>query len=119
MPIPIKSVVLVLAGLVSAPAQAQILGWTWESNIELNQDDINLIHHTVDQQIHGKAIGATASWSSPSSGNSGSIKLLKKYRYRSMQCERVQYTFQTVKRNVSPEHYVLNSCLTPNGWKFS
>ena len=119
MPIPIKPFVLLLAGLASAPAHAQILGWTWESNMELNQGDINLIHETVNQRIHGNAVGATASWSNPDSGNSGTIKLLKKYRYRSMQCERVQYTFQTTKKNVGPEHYVLNSCLTPNGWKFA
>ena len=119
MAIPIKPIVLVLVGLAGGPAQAQILGWTWESNIELNQDDINMIHQTVGQQDHGKAVGATAPWSNPSSGNSGTIKLLKKYRYRNMQCEQVQYTFQTVRRTTNPEHYVLNSCLTPQGWKIA
>jgi len=119
MAIPIKPIVLVLVGLAGGPAQAQILGWTWESNIELNQDDINMIHQTVGQQVHCKAVGATASWSNPSSGNSGTIKLLKKYRYRNMQCEQVQYTFQTVRRTTNPEHYVLNSCLTPQGWKIA
>jgi hypothetical protein len=84
MPIPIKPFVLLLAGFARAPAHAQ-MGWSWESNIELNQEDINLIHQTVNQRIHGKAIGTTASWSNPDSGNSGTIKLLKKYRYRSMQ----------------------------------
>jgi hypothetical protein len=119
MAIPIKPIVLVLVGLAGGPAQAQILGWTWESNIELNQDDINMIHQTVDQQVHGKAVGATASWSNPSSGNSGTIKLLKKHRYKNIQCEQVQYTLQTIRRTVSPEHYVLNSCLTPQGWKIA
>jgi surface antigen len=84
MPIPIKSIVVALVGLASVPAQAQVLGWTWESNIELNQDDVNLIHQTVNQSIHGHPTGAIASWSNPSSGNSGSMKLLKRYRYRNM-----------------------------------
>lgn len=119
MALPIKAILLLLAGLVTAPAQAQILGWAWESNIELNQDDVNMIHQTVDQQVHGKAVGATGSWSNPASGNSGTIKLLKKYRSRNMQCERIQYTFQTTKRKVRPEHYVLNSCLTPEGWRIA
>jgi hypothetical protein len=42
-------IVLVLTGLLSAPAQAQLLlGPAWESNITLTQDDLDLIHRTVD-----------------------------------------------------------------------
>jgi surface antigen len=115
----LKTVVLIVVGLASASAEAQILGWTWESNITLNQDDLNMIHQTVDQQFHGKPVGTTASWNNPTSNNSGTIKLLSKYRSRNMQCKRIQYTLRTTARNVSPEHYVLNSCLTPEGWRIA
>jgi hypothetical protein len=50
-------IVLVLTGLLSAPGQAQLLlGPVWESNITLTQDDLDLIHRTVDTQIHGKLV---------------------------------------------------------------
>jgi hypothetical protein len=53
-------IVLVLTGLLSASAQAQLLlGPVWESNITLKQDDLDLIHRTVGTQIHGKPVGTT------------------------------------------------------------
>ena len=59
-------IALVLAGLLSASAQAQLLlGPVWESNITLKQDDLDLIHRTVDTQIHGKPVGTIAVWSTP------------------------------------------------------
>lgn len=115
----IKAIVLILTGVASVSAQAQILGWTWESNIPLTHEDFEIIRQTVDQQVHGKPVGTTASWSNPSSGTSGTMKLLKKDRYRKLHCEQIQYTFQTTARSVSPERYVLNSCLTPDGWKIA
>ena len=59
-------IALVLAGLLSASAQAQLLlGPVWELNITLKQDDLDLIHRTVDTQIHGKPVGTIAVWSTP------------------------------------------------------
>jgi len=118
MSIPIKPLVLIAASFVGTAAHAQLLGLGWESNITLTQEDINLIRQTVSQQIHGKAVGTTASWSNPSSKNSGTIKLLKKFNARNMRCEEVGYTLQTTAMAVPPEHYELNSCLQPDGtWK--
>lgn len=120
MSIPMKPIVLILASLACASAQAQLLGPNWESNIVLKQDDIEMIHHTVDQQIHGKAAGTTASWSNSNTGNSGTIKLLKKFTSGNRRCEQVEYMLKTTTRAVSPEHYVFNSCLQPDGtWKIS
>ena len=113
-------IVLVLTGLLSAPGQAQLLlGPVWESNITLTQDDLDLIHRTVDAQIHGKPVGTTASWSNPNTGNAGTIKLVRKFRKGNLRCEQVAYTLTTTKKAVEPEHYVFNSCLTPEGWKIA
>jgi len=118
MPIPIKPLVLLISGLASPAAQAQFLGLGFESNITLTQQDLDMIRQTVNQQIHGKPVGATASWSNPSSQNSGSIRLLKKFPARDMHCEEIGYTLMTTAMAVSPEHYTLNSCLQPDGsWK--
>jgi surface antigen len=95
-----------------------LLGLGFESNISLTQQDLDVIRHTVNQQIHGKPVGATASWSNPSSQNSGTIRLLKKFTARNMHCEEIGYILMTTARAVSPEHYTLDSCLQPDGsWK--
>jgi len=118
MPISIKPLVVVAAALASPAAQAQLLGPNFESNITLTREDLDMMHQTVSQQIHGKSVGATASWTNPSSKNSGTIKLLKKFSARNMRCETIGYTLATTVSNVSPEHYELNSCLQPDGsWK--
>src|SRR5262245_24687425 len=118
MPIQIKPLVFVAAAFTSSAVQAQLLGPSFESNISLTREDLDMMRQTVTQPIHGKSIGATAAWSNPSSKNSGTIKLLKKFSARNMRCETIGYTLATTASNVSPEHYELNSCLQPDGsWK--
>jgi surface antigen len=118
MRIPIKSLVLIIAGLANSAVEAQFLGLGFESNVTLTQQDLDMMRQTVTQQIHGKPVGTTASWSNPSSKNSGTIKLLKKFTARNMRCETIGYTLVTTASAVSPEHYELNSCLQPDGsWK--
>jgi surface antigen len=118
MSVPIKALVMAITGLASPAAEAQLLGLGFESNISLTQQDLDMIRQTVNQQIHGKPVGATASWSNPSSQNSGTIRLLKKFTARNMHCEEIGYILTTTAMAVSPEHYTLDSCLQPDGsWK--
>jgi len=118
MSIPIKPLVLVVGAFASPAALAQWVGPGLESNVTLTQQDLDMIRQTVNQQIHGKPVGASASWSNPDSKNSGTIKLLKKFTARNMRCEEIGYTLATTASAVSPEHYVLDSCLQPDGsWK--
>ena len=118
MSMPIKPLVFVAVALATPAARAQLLGPSFESNITLTREDLDTMRQTVAQQIHGKPVGTTASWSNPSSKNSGTIKLLKKFAARNMHCETIGYTLVTTASNVSPEHYEFNSCLQPDGsWK--
>src|SRR6516225_2070716 len=118
MPKPIKPLVLIVSAVASPVAQAQLLGPSFESNISLTREDLDMMRQTVNQQIHGKPVGTTASWGNPGSKNSGTIKLLKKFSARNMRCETIGYTLATTASNGSPEHYELNSCLQPDGsWK--
>ena len=114
-----KVLIPTIAGLIVAgAAQAQLLP-TCESDITLTQQDLDMMRQTVTQQIHGKPVGTTASWSNPNSKNSGIIKLLKKFTAGNMRCETLGYTLMTTAvAGASPEHYELNSCLQPDGsWK--
>jgi hypothetical protein len=57
MSVPIKPLVLAIAGLASPAAQAQLLGLGFESNISLTQQDLDMIRQAVNQQIHGNPWG--------------------------------------------------------------
>ena len=118
MPGPIKLLLLIIASFASFAAQAQLLGPAFESSITLTREDLDMMRQTVNQQIHGKPVGTTASWNNPSSKNAGTVKLLGKFTARNMRCEKLGYTLTTTATKVEPEHYEFNSCLQPDGsWK--
>jgi len=119
MSISVKAVFAIFVGLVSASAQAQLLP-TWETDIVLTQQDLDMIHGAVTNQVHGKPVGAIASWSNPASGNSGSVKLVKKLRLKNQQCEDIEYTVHSGGSPAYSEHYHFTSCLQPDGtWKIA
>jgi len=120
MSLPIKKFVTIVAGLmIAGAAQAQLLP-TWETHITLTQQDLDMIHGAVTNEVHGKLTGTTASWSNPASGNSGAIKLVKKLIRKSQQCEDIEYTVRSAGPPVYTEHYHFTSCLQPNGsWKIA
>ena len=111
----IKAIIPICLGLYIGSAQAQWLGPTWETNIILTQLDLDMIHAAVTQQIHGKAVGTTASWSNPASYNWGSIRLVKKLALRDQQCEELEYTVHSAGPENYPEHYHFTSCLQLDG----
>ncbi|MGA8757609.1 MAG: RT0821/Lpp0805 family surface protein [Stellaceae bacterium] len=118
MSTPIKAAILFAAIVAWFPAQAQLLGLGIETNIELTRQDLDIIRHTVSEQIHGKPVGTTAKWSNPASGNAGKITLVKKFVRNGQRCETLDYAITTKRRPVTPEHYRLSSCLQPDGqWK--
>ena len=82
-----KGLIPTIAGLmVAGTVQAQLLP-TWESHIALTQQDMEMMHNAVTNQIHGKPVGTAASWTNPASQNSGSIRLVKKLARKGQQCE--------------------------------
>jgi surface antigen len=120
MSMPVKAIILVVALIVSLPAGAQLLGLGLESNIELTKRDLAIIHSTVDDQVHGRTVGTSASWTNPESGNYGTITLVKKFVVNGLPCESVGYAVATKRMAVSPEHYMLNSCRLPDGrWRIT
>ena len=110
---------VVCAALVtSLPAQAQFLGFGLETNVALTKQDLDIIHHTVNDEVHGKPAGTTAKWSNPESQNSGKIALVRKFARNGRQCESLDYRLTTKRRPVGPQHFRLSSCLQPDGqWR--
>ena len=91
------------------------LGPTLEINVELTKQDLDIIRHTVNEQVHGKPVGTTAKWSNAESQNSGKIALVRKFTRNGEQCETLDYRLITKRSPVGPQHYRLSSCLQPDG----
>ena len=115
-----QTIVSIVVGLIVAgAAEAQLLP-TWETSVTLTQQDLDLIHGAVTNQIHGKPAGTTASWSNPASGNSGSIKLVRKLARKNLRCEDIEYMVRSGGTPIYSEHYHFTSCLQPDGtWKIA
>ena len=75
---------------------------------------MEMIHNAVTNQIHGKPVGAAASWTNLASQNSGSITLVKELVRKRQPCEDIDYTVRS-GAPVYTEHYHLTSCLQPDG----
>jgi hypothetical protein len=95
------AITLIFIGFLAASAHAQTFGPAWESDITLTQEDLDLIHRTVDTQVHARPVGTTVAWSNPNTGNAGTIKLLKRFNLGSLRCEQIAYTLTTTKRSTS------------------
>ena len=79
-----------------------------------------MIRGAVTNQVHGKPVGTTASWSNPGSGNSGSIKLAKKRILEEPAMRRPRIYGALIGPPGYTEHYHFTSCLQPDGtWKIA
>ena len=89
---PIRIFAFILALLFACPpAEAQLLGRLWETNVTLTRADLDLIRSTLADKIHGRPAGTTAAWRDPSSGNSGTITLLAVTERQGQRCEQIEY----------------------------
>lgn len=106
--------------LAVQPARAQLLGRLWETNVTLTRADLDLIQETLRQKIHGEPAGATAAWSDPASGNSGTVTLLQITERQGQRCERIEYRNHSRDTWRPSDRFVLTSCRQPDGsWKLS
>ncbi len=120
MPPMLKFVLPIALSFVLHSAQAQLLGLAWETNVTLTRADLDMIKTSLAQRIHNQRLGATASWSNPESGNSGSVTLLKILARQGRRCEQIEYRMSPPEKARPSDRFVLTSCLQPDGsWKLS
>ena len=101
-------------------AQAQMLGPESDTNVTLSQADLDMIKTAIAQQIHGKKLGSSASWTNPASGNSGTLSLQKVFSRQGQRCEQIEYRLHPPEKGKLSDRYTLISCLQPDGtWKLS
>ena len=115
----LTTLILGLFALAGTSVQAQYLPG-WESQISLTKQDFDMMDNAVKNGIHGKPVGSIAKWSNPTSGNSGSIKLIKKLVLNKQKCEELAYTNRSSGTAIHTEHLHFTSCLQPDGtWKLA
>ncbi|MGA7259922.1 MAG: hypothetical protein WBX30_03345, partial [Stellaceae bacterium] len=98
--LPFKALIQVV-GVIAASAQAQLLP-TWETHITLTQQDIDMIRGAVTNEVHGKPVGTKAHWTNPASGNSGTMKLVKKLTRQNQ--HRMAGADRILRHHVRPQH---------------
>ena len=98
--LPFKALIQVV-GVIAASAQAQLLP-TWETHITLTQQDIDMIRGAVTNEVHGKPVGTKAHWTNPASGNSGTMKLVKKLTRQNQ--HRMAAADRILRHHVRPQH---------------
>ena len=118
MSLPAKRFVTFVTGvMIAGAAQAQLLP-TWETHITLTQQDLDMIRSTLTNQVHTKPVGTTASWSNPPSGNSATIRLIKKFSIKNQQCEKIEYKRNRKTRPFTPNTIISSAGSTADGiWK--
>jgi hypothetical protein len=104
--------------LACRPAEAQLMGPLWETNVTLTRADLDMIRATLAGRIHGRPAGTSAAWSDPASGNSGTITLLKISERQGQRCEQIEYRNYSRDTWRPADIFVLTSCRQPDGsWK--
>jgi surface antigen len=120
MPSMVKFALPLALLLAFRPAEAQLLGPLWETNVTLTRADLDMIRTTLAQKIHGHPAGTIARWSDPAGGNSGKITLLKVFEQNGERCERIQYHNYSPDKWRPNDHFTLTSCRQRDGtWKLS
>jgi outer membrane surface antigen len=118
MKLKILLVGLPCALLAGRAAQAFWLGPAWETTTTLTSEDLDIMRTTVQRDIHGKRADTVATWQNPTSGNSGTITLLKKATRNGKACEQIEYRIKPSPPSTRWERYVFTSCHQPDGtWK--
>jgi surface antigen len=109
-----------LLSLHPVSARAQMLGPSWETYVTLSQADLDMIKGALGQQIHNQQPGTSASWRNPTSGNSGSVTLLKTFARQGRRCDQIEYRLNPPENAKPSDRFVLTSCMQPDGtWKLS
>jgi surface antigen len=123
MPLRIRLAVLLIlafAGGVAAashPVQAgPLVDPFGRSAYKLSQADMDLLKEAVRTVLEKQTVGATADWTSASSGKAGRATLLKTFTRDGMACGQVQHDFTKGEG----QSYVLPFCRMPDGrWKIA
>ena len=94
MSIAVRVLFAIFAGFATASAQAQLLP-AWETNIVLTQQDLDMIHGVVTNQVHGKPVETCRFLVHPGLRKLGLGQAGQKTRSEKSRFEEVEYTVRS------------------------
>ena len=115
---------LLILGVLSAvwpnSANAQINPFRGNSSATLTKQDIEAGKAAAGKLLNDDQaeVGKSEEWVSPTSGNQGTITVLRSFKGQGMDCRALQSEIRYHKSSTSPRKYELNLCRVKNGeWK--
>ena len=111
----------VLLLCATTAAQAQLISPFGKKGPKMGRADIELMDKAAEPLFAGSdfKIGASADWSSPASGWSGSIKTIGEAKKSGLECRTLDYGFNLPKRTET-RTYRVNWCQAKDGtWRLS
>ena len=103
-------ITLAAAALLAGPASAQ---WRNMMVDGLQPADVEAMG-VAGAALEGKEIGHEEAWTSPDTGNSGTVRLLKEDVYQDMPCQHRGHTVNIARTQRSTK-LVFRVCKTPDG----
>ena len=105
---------------VSTAASAQVgLGNPSLGEPPLSQAAIDRMHAAVARLYQDRPVGSVETWSSPETGASGEVKLLRVFNYQNMPCRTIGYNIKT-GAGTGPNDFTVSWCQVPGGaWKIA
>jgi hypothetical protein len=112
-------VVIAAALAAGGPARAQ---WFPETAFglgsgPLTHEDVELVLRSSAPLFEAAPAGAVARWENPSSGNKGSITLLRLYALKGLSCRTMRYTAKYPNHSYSNARVVDWCEVSPGEWK--
>lgn len=83
---PISLIALLAAILASSPVNAQYRGFTEILPEGLTAEDIELMKETARGKMENEPVETVLKWKNPASGNSGAVKLLRRFNLSEREC---------------------------------
>lgn len=113
------SVLTTVCGLLASPAWAATLVAP-EILQYLKASDYAQMDAVLSPMLSGKFKVRSRRWNNAATGNSGTLTLLKSFRWSGLTCRRVRYVIK-VRLKADPSHFVFSYCRDPKSgqWKFA
>ncbi len=113
----VMTAVVTLAAF-SLPASAQINPFG-RSDFALSEVDVTLLRAAAAKLYEGEtaALETQEAWSNPKSGNAGTVRLVRIFKYNDLTCRRLQHDI-TLEDASDPFRFIIDRCqVSPGVWK--
>ena len=108
--------ILMACVLFSVPGYSQTN--PFPRDIGLTKQDMTMLRDAAKKLYTNEsaAVGASESWNNAESGNSGTVTVIKLFKYKESPCKQIRHDI-TVKGQADVKHYKVKWCQVGGEWK--